>query len=745
MPNHKLLQKETLRNLRRELKNYQGLKDSELIVMGDWNFVEDKIDRSPQHDDDRGVMREMVKLKTSLDLIDGWRAANPDKRSFSWEGTSGNERKKIFSRLDRIYTSRKTWEITNEYKIINSDVSDHDGVSTTIREATTPDTGKGEPKLNMNIINHPLFKNEADRLLTKLEIQIKKYNRREASKNTPGKLHKLLKLRARDNPQKSWNEYKAGILRASEGATKARRKDLTKIRIKAEKDIQRAEKQLKESTPEKEEENRKNLSDKKKTLSDHEEETRNIRTHLKEAKWFLTNEKSSKQWFGMFKSRNMNTGIKSLFKSGSNEETEAPLEMLKIARTHHSELQREPEMNDSQRDAIKTILSDVKRHLNDKEIREINKDVSFKEVNETIRKSPSGKAPGPDGIPNEFWKQEIKWREKEKEKNKTQLEKGTLGTRPCIIAMMTRMLQDVESFGPMDTRFMEARMGLLYKKKDRRDVQNYRLITLLNTDYKIYTKTIANRLREVAPKLIHKDQAGFMPKRSIHDQTKMVELMIKWCENTETKGMIICLDQEKAYDRIDLTYLWKTLEAYGFPDLFISKIKNLYASASTAIRINSYISELFNVRRGVRQGDPMSCLLYNLAIEPLIERIRSSTLKGFNVSDDLIRVLVKVYADDTTAYIGPEDDPNTLQECLDLFCKASTAKFNNQKTKIIPLGSEEERNRLIRTREYNGWKVDNGIHIAQDGKATRILGSWQGHGINIQAKWNEMLDRKSVV
>lgn len=222
----------------------------------------------------------------------------------------------------------------------------------------------------------------------------------------------------------------------------------------------------------------------------------------------------------------------------------------------------------------------------------------------------------------------------------------------------------------------------------------------------------------MAPKLIHKDQAVFMPKRSIHDQTKMVELMIKWCENTETEGMIICLDQEKAYDRIDLTYLWKTLNAYRFPEPFITKVKNLYSSATTAIRINGYVSKLFDVHQGVRQGDPMSCLLYNLAIEPLIKNIRSSLLKGFNISNNLKRVLVKVYADNATVYIGPKDNPYELMKCLDLFCTASTAKFNDRKTEIIPLGSEEKRIEMIRTREYNGWKADDSICIAQEGEAT---------------------------
>jgi len=285
-------------------------------------------------------------------------------------------------------------------------------------------------------------------------------------------------------------------------------------------------------------------------------------------------------------------------------------------------------------------------------------------------------------------------------------------------------------------------MSLLYKKNDKRDIRNYRPITLLNTDYNIYTKILANRLRDVAPDLIHKDQAGFMPRRSIFDQTKIAELAIRWCKVTETKGMIMCLDQEKAYDRIDLNYLWKTLETFGFPAQLITRIKNLYKYASTAIRINGFVSELFDVRRGVRQGDPMSCLLYNLAIEPLIEKIRKSPLKGLRINEDLKRVLVKVYADDTTIFLGPDDNPEELQRCLDTFCLASTARFNASKTEIIPMGSINTRAELTRSREFNGWKFEDGIHIAQEGEAVRILGSWQGNGVNIQPKWNEMIEKQ---
>jgi len=139
----------------------------------------------------------------------------------------------------------------------------------------------------------------------------------------------------------------------------------------------------------------------------------------------------------------------------------------------------------------------------------------------------------------------------------------------------------------------------------------------------------------------------------------------------------------------------------------------------------------------------MSCLLYNLAIEPLIESIRSSPLKGFRICNELEKVLVKAYADDTTIFLGPEDKPAEMQACLDLFCMALTVRFNSLKTEIILIGTEDFWEELIKSREYNEWKIDDKIHIAQEGEAVRILGSWQGNGINIQAQWNRITERQA--
>ena len=94
-------------------------------------------------------------------------------------------------------------------------------------------------------------------------------------------------------------------------------------------------------------------------------------------------------------------------------------------------------------------------------------------------------------------------------------------------------------------------------------------------------------------------------------------MMIDYAEVSEQNRLIVALDQEKAYDKIAHDYLWKVLATFGIPEVLIKLVKALYQNAETTIMINGYLSSTFKVTRGVRQGDSMSCLLFDLAIEPL--------------------------------------------------------------------------------------------------------------------------------
>jgi ribonuclease HI len=286
----------------------------------------------------------------------------------------------------------------------------------------------------------------------------------------------------------------------------------------------------------------------------------------------------------------------------------------------------------------------------------------------------------------------------------------------------------------------------IYKKKERTEIANYRPITLLNTDYKLLTKALAIQLAKAAPKLIHPDQSGFIPNRSIFDPIRLAKMMIEYADISEEDGALIALDQEKAYDRISHDYLIETLQTFNLPTMFINAVKALYSNAHTRVAINGMLSEPFKVTRGVRQGDPLSCLLFNLAIEPLACTLRNSNLiKGYDIPGITHRVKINLYADDTTIYLNKNDKYSDLENILNGWCLASGAKFNMDKTEIIPIGSKTHRERVITTRKLNpdDTPLENSIRIAPDGHPIRSLGAWIGNETNDATPWEPILDNIS--
>ena len=172
----------------------------------------------------------------------------------------------------------------------------------------------------------------------------------------------------------------------------------------------------------------------------------------------------------------------------------------------------------------------------------------------------------------------------------------------------------------------------IYKKKDRTKICNYRPIMLMNADYKWLTKVTALQMLEEINPLIHKNQSGFMPKWSIFNNIRLANVILKYAEITESNSAIVLLDQEKAYEKIWHNYLWETLECMDIPPLFINTVKELYKNTFTRVVINGKLSSPYWVTRGVRKGDPLSCALFNLAIEPLACTIRNNeSLIGYQI------------------------------------------------------------------------------------------------------------------
>ena len=143
------------------------------------------------------------------------------------------------------------------------------------------------------------------------------------------------------------------------------------------------------------------------------------------------------------------------------------------------------------------------------------------------------------------------------------------------------------------------------------------------------------------------------------------------------------------------------MEKFGLPPHFIKVVKTLYNSAHSVVIINGIISQPFKITRGVRQGDPLSCLLFDLAIEPLSAMLRNSNLEGYQIPGLDQKIIATLFADDTTVYLSQEDSFHDLEQVLSTWCQASGAKFNINKTEIIPIGTKNHRDTVVQTRKLN--------------------------------------------
>lgn len=142
--------------------------------------------------------------------------------------------------------------------------------------------------------------------------------------------------------------------------------------------------------------------------------------------------------------------------------------------------------------------------------------------------------------------------------------------------------------------------------------------------------------------------------------------------------------------------------------------------------INGVLSTSWNITRGVRQGNPLSCLLFDLAIEPLAASLRASNIKGYSIPGMAEKLIASLFADDTTAFLSMDDNLESLNVILDDWCIASKANFNTAKTEIIPIGMEEHRRKVLKERKTkpDGMRISDNIHIVKKGTSTRILGAW---------------------
>jgi Reverse transcriptase (RNA-dependent DNA polymerase) len=215
-------------------------------------------------------------------------------------------------------------------------------------------------------------------------------------------------------------------------------------------------------------------------------------------------------------------------------------------------------------------------------------------------------------------------------------------------------------------------------------LSDYRPISLLNCDYKLFTKILANRICEKLDTIIGDGQAACVKNRAcVRNVTRLRNFIIKSTSGSirarnSFKSGLFSLDLSKAFDQVNHAFLWKCLEQYGFPNQFIAIVKNLYMNATSQVLVNGFLSKEISIKKSVRQGCPLSMVLFVLYIEPLLKAI-DNEIEGVELGATNFKSLA--YADDV-CYIFRGDEEadrvfNVIQEFYDE--SGATLSYSNSK------------------------------------------------------------------
>ena len=373
------------------------------------------------------------------------------------------------------------------------------------------------------------------------------------------------------------------------------------------------------------------------------------------AKWTAHGERPGRFFTNKYKARTQATQMESiLYKNISSKD---PNTMSEAVHNFYSSLYKSESNKIITPKDIDFLLPP---QLSQEEFQQLIKPITMEEITETINQLPNRKSPGPDGLPYELYKQ---YKEH------------------LILSLTTLFNRSLQTSEPIPGSGLSF-MITLFKKGDREDLKNWRPIALTNTDSKIYSKIIAKRIGCIATRLITPQQYGFVPQRFIWDNINTVNCIIS---NKSSTGALVFLDQEKAYDRVDWSYLVSVLEACNFPEQIITWLKLYLKSTQIKVRSGTFITDSIVPTRGLRQGDPISPILYNFAIDPFLRTLNQG-LTGITIHG-LGATKVLAFADDCVVMLKNYSDTKFLESTITKFGQLAQSKVNINKTEIIRLGN----------------------------------------------------------
>uniref|UniRef100_A0A8C2GDM5 Reverse transcriptase domain-containing protein n=1 Tax=Cyprinus carpio TaxID=7962 RepID=A0A8C2GDM5_CYPCA len=605
-----------------------------LFLGGDFNCTELNLDRNHM-EPHLASRKRLIHTIKKYDLCDVWRSLNKDERQYTWAHSRDNVMS--LARLDRFYCFKYHFSIFNRCYITPVGFTDHSMVHCIFIVSTV------KPKsaywhFNNNLLQDEFFKESF------------KFFWEAHRKTKPGF----------SSVQQWWDVGKVQIKQFTQQYTLNVTKELTRSLDFLEKEIIELE-SLAHSTGdpcflEVYSKKKAQMSD----LLGYKTQGALVRSRFQNIDQM---DAPSKYFFNLEKKNGQKRLIHALC-SENGVLLSDPAEIRQRAVLFYQDLYRsELKSGICKENSFLENLPKVSEEANG----DLSKSLTLGELYKALQSMESGRAPGIDGLPVDFYK--TFW-----------VEMGV---------DLLEVLNDCLSKGRLPLSCRRAVITLLPKKGDLTDIRNWRPVSLLCNEYKLLSKALANRLAGVLDQVIHPDQTYCVPGRSIFDNISFIRDIFYVSKLLNINCGLVFLDQEKAFDRVEHSYLWSTLSAFGFCESFVDMIRVLYCDVESVLKINGGLCAPFRVLRGIRQGCSLSGMLYSLAIEPLLQQIRSK-LCGLSLPVCDNKFYLSAYADDIVVLLNNQSDVHVLFNLFEDFKQLSSAKVNWKKSEAILLGQWAE-------------------------------------------------------
>jgi hypothetical protein len=302
----------------------------------------------------------------------------------------------------------------------------------------------------------------------------------------------------------------------------------------------------------------------------------------------------------------------------------------------------------------------------------LNSCFSALEVSDVLKNLRNNSSPGVDGFPAELFRFADSCESDE-------------GFTSALTTIFNRVLEE----GYPKHWASSALAPVPKPKGNPNNKDDYRGIAVGNSISKIFSLCLLNRLDQWAEgnKLRAAGQSGFRLKRGTTDATFVLNYLIDKYDSNMKPLFVAFVDFKKAYDWIDRGLLWDCLSKLGVHGTCLEALKSMYNDVSLRVRINGQLGSQFNSDMGVKQGDPLSPLLFGLFIDRIEKFLmdRHPSI-GAHLRDKIVQVLL--YADDLALLSENSGDMQVLLDCLHDFCTVSGLQVSIKKSEIVVMNSK---------------------------------------------------------